>query len=103
MSEKPDIICPEMSARTTTMSAVIPGGEAPILTPTIVKCQEGECRKWDKEYSMCYALSGPIRIAKQIKEYPRASCAYQRWNGLKAIKRRAITLVFLLKNTRANL
>ena len=56
-----DKVCPLMSCRTT--SATTPGAYS-LLTPTVAKCQKGDCALWDSANKACVFVSLLIETIK---------------------------------------
>ena len=55
-------ICPMMSCRVVSIADA--SEKAPKTTPTVVKCQEGECAWWDSGNKMCMALALVVELIK---------------------------------------
>ena len=61
--ENKAVICPLMSCRTTSMDDR-KTGNPPKLTPTVAKCQEGECALWDYAEKACSFKSIAMSLIK---------------------------------------
>jgi len=71
-------ICPFMTARTThAQSPEEANGKAPLITPTVVFCQEEGCAVWSKGYKACGIIVGSIKLVEIHEELIKVGEAIQ--------------------------
>jgi len=66
MDDKKPVICPLMSCRTTSIDSANTGNP-PKVTPTVAKCQKGDCALWDYAEKVCCFKSISMQMIKYLE------------------------------------